>query len=103
MSKFENGGLIGYRIEYIATNPTTDEKKVQNLYYKIFRLSDTYVVVDYSTGSLAYAKTSYDSNGNYFDIDMNIFEKDYAYGIKLATYDGNELKEFSNTFKFRVE
>ena len=32
VSKFENGGLIGYRIEYIATNPTTDEKKVQNLF-----------------------------------------------------------------------
>ncbi len=88
---------------YTVANNIIENTQIQNLYYKIFRLSDNYVVVDYSTGSLAYAKTSYDSNGNYFDIDMNIFEKDYAYGIKLATYDGNELKEFSNTFKFRVE
>ena len=74
-----------------------------DLYYKIFRLSDNYIVVDYSTGSLAYTKTSYDSNGNYFEFDMNILEKGYVYGIKLARYDGIELNELANTFKFRVE
>jgi hypothetical protein len=76
---------------------------IPNLYYKIFRFNDNYTIIDYSTGSLAYTKTSYDSNGNYFDIDMNIFEKDYGYGIKLAIYNGIELKEFKNTFKFRVD
>jgi hypothetical protein len=75
---------------------------IPNLYYKIFRFNDNYTVINYSTGSLAYTKTSYDSNGNYFDIDMNILEKDYGYGIKLATWDGKELKEFKNIFKFRV-
>jgi len=32
VSKFENNGLIGYRIEYISSNPTADEKKIQNLF-----------------------------------------------------------------------
>ena len=88
---------------YTVAYNTIENTQLQNLYYKIFRLSDNYTVLDYSTGSIAYTKTSYDSNGNFFDLDMTILEKDYAYGIKLATYDGNELKEFSNLFKFRVE
>lgn len=81
-----------------------ENTQIQNLYYKIFRLSDNYVVLDYSTGSaIPYTRTSYDSNGNFFDLDMSILEKDYAYGIKLGTYDGVELKEISNIYKFRVE
>ncbi len=75
---------------------------IPNLYYKIFRFNDNYTIIDYSTGSLEYTKTSYDSNGNYFDFDIKILEKGYGYGIKLATWDGNLLKEFKNIFKFRV-
>lgn len=75
---------------------------IPNLYYKIFRLNDNYTIIDYSTGSLAYTKTSYDVNGNFFDFDMNILEKNYNYGIKLACWDGNQLQEFKETFKFKV-
>ena len=32
VSKFENGSLIGYRIEYVTTNTTAEEKKIQNLF-----------------------------------------------------------------------
>lgn len=32
ISKFENQGLVGYRIEYLTTDPTANEKKVQNLF-----------------------------------------------------------------------
>ena len=88
---------------YTKAYNNVENTAISNLYYKIFRLNDNYVVVDYSTGSLAYSKTSYDSNGNYFELDMNIFEKDYGYGIKLATWDGAQLMEFKDTFKFRVE
>jgi hypothetical protein len=86
----------------IAYN-NVENTSIPNLYYKIFRFNDNYTIVDYSTGSLAYTKASYDSNGNYFEFDMNILEKDYGYGIKLATWDGIELKEFNDIFKFRVE
>jgi hypothetical protein len=88
---------------YTVAYNNVENTSIPNLYYKIFRLNDNYVIVDYSTGSLAYSKTSYDANGNYFDIDMNIFEKDYGYGIKLATWDGTHIKEFKNIFKFRVD
>ena len=88
---------------YTVASTDIENTVINNLYYKIFRLSDNYTVVDYSTGSLAYSKTSYDSSGNYFELDMNLLQKNYAYGIKLATYDGNELVELQPVFKFRVQ
>lgn len=32
VTKFENGMLVGYRIEYISTDPNSPEKKIQNLF-----------------------------------------------------------------------
>jgi len=87
---------------YTVAYNNVENTAIPNLYYKIFRFNDNYTVVDYSTGSLAYTKTSYDSNGNYFELDMNILEKDYGYGIKLATWDGVQLAEYKDVYKFRI-
>jgi hypothetical protein len=88
---------------YSKAYNNVDNTYLENLYYKIFRVNDNYTIVNYSTGALEYSKTNYNSDGNYFTLDTEIFEKDYTYGIKLAIYDGVELKEFKNIFKFRVE
>jgi hypothetical protein len=32
INKFENQGLVGYRVEYLSTDPTANEKKIQNLF-----------------------------------------------------------------------
>lgn len=32
VNKFENQGLVGYRIEYLTTDPTANEKKIQNVF-----------------------------------------------------------------------
>lgn len=32
LNKFQNGGLVGYRIEYLTTDPVAAEKKIQNLF-----------------------------------------------------------------------
>lgn len=32
LATFQNGGLIGYRVEYLNTSPNVQEKKLQNLY-----------------------------------------------------------------------
>lgn len=88
---------------YTVAYNTIENTNISDLYYKIFRLNDNYVVVDYSTGSLAYTKASYDSNGNYFEIHMNNLEKGYVYGIKLGRWNGSELLEIPNVFKFKVE
>lgn len=88
---------------YSKSYNTVESTTLNDLYYKIFRLNDNYVVMDYSTGSLEYTKTSYNSDENYFDLDMSILEKNYNYGIKLARWNGNNLVEYPNTFKFKVE
>ena len=46
---------------------------------------------------------SYDSNGNYFDLKMNMLEPDYAYGIKFVYYTNGAYREQPEVFKFRVE
>lgn len=86
----------------VATN-NIENSVVKNLYYRIFRIDDGYEVIPYSTGSVAFSKTSYDSKGNYFNLDMSIFEPDYSYGIQFARYDGNILEEIKQIYKFRVE
>jgi len=48
---------------------------------------------------------SYDESGNYFDLDMNLLEPGYEYGLKFSFYD-NQLSswvEQDKVFKFRVE
>ncbi len=88
---------------YNVANNQVENEVHKNLYYKIFRYKDNYNVVEYSTGSLAYSKVSYDSAGNYLKLDMSIFEPDYTYGIKFALYENNRLKESNEEFKFRIE
>ena len=44
-------------------------------------------------------------SGSYFDIDMNVLEPGYAYGIKFSYYNGGvgSWVEQPERFKFRVE
>ena len=73
--------------------------------YKFYRIIDELDVIPYGTGSLLHTQMSYDVSGNYFDVDMGLFEPGYAYGIKLAYYNGSvgSYVEQPETFKFRVE
>lgn len=73
--------------------------------YKFYRVIDELDVIPFGTGSLLHTQMSYDVSGNYFDVDMGLFEPGYAYGIKLAYYNGSVASwiEQPETFKFRVE
>jgi hypothetical protein len=88
---------------YTVANTQIETSIHKNLYYKIFRYSDNYTIIDYSTGSLKYSLVSYDSSGNYFDLDMSLYEPDYSYAIKFAFLEDNQLRENNEIFKFRVE
>lgn len=76
---------------------------LKNLYYKIIRIVDGETIVDYGIDPIAYSKCSYDKNGNYFDFDMSLLEKGYAYGIKFMLVNEQNKQEFVNTFRFKVE
>jgi len=73
--------------------------------YKFYRIIDELDVIPFGTGSLLHTQMSYDISGSYFDVDMGLFEPGYAYGIKLAYYNGSvgSWVEQPETFKFRVE
>ncbi len=88
---------------YNVASYEIENKIIDNLYYKIIRIQDGLEVIPYGTGSIKYTKTSIDYEGNYFDLDMSLFESGYSYGIKLGNYFGDNFSEFKEVFKFRVE
>ena len=75
----------------------------KNLYYKVFRVVDKKTIIDYGITPVAYTLVSYDESGNYIDLDMSYFEAGYSYAIQLMLLNGDEKKEYLETFKFRVE
>jgi hypothetical protein len=89
----------------IYTSATTEIQRyiVESASFKVFRVVDDLEVIGYGTGSDLHTQLSYDNSGSYFDLDMSLFEPDYAYGIKFVYYDNNSWKEQKEMFKFRVE
>ncbi len=90
---------------YTVATTNIETKVIEDAYFNVFRVADDFNVIAYGTGSLdeGYTQMSYDKDGNYFDIDMSLFESGYSYGIKVA-YKRNEVfNEQPELFKFRVE
>ena len=42
-------------------------------------------------------------SGNYFDLNMDMLESGYSYGVKFTYYVNGSYVEQPETFKFRVE
>lgn len=100
--------------DWAPTIYTVASKEIENLiiekiYYKIVRLVDDAVVVDYGNGTSdaslnkEHTLLSYDASGSYFDFDMSNLESGYMYGIKFMLSINGELKEQDEVFKFRVD
>ena len=90
----------------VSTN-SSQVKVIENAYYRIFRVIDGVEVVSYGSGShgtqTQFSRLSYDKDGNYFDLDMELFEPGYQYAIELLyDIDGNH-KVQDKVFKFRVD
>ena len=69
---------------YTVATTNIETKIINEAYFKVYRIADGFDVIPYGTGSVEFTKMSYDKDGNYFDLDMSLFEKDYSYGIKVA-------------------
>ena len=89
-----------FTVASTAVEPTIIEK----MYYKVRRVVDEEVIVDYGTGSnhLSYSQLSYDISGNYFDFDMAILEPDFSYEISYLVYQAGNYFELKDRFNFRV-
>ena len=98
---------------YTKANQDIENYIVEDAYYKFYRIIDDFEAVPYGTGSAtspqitgssaSYTRLSYDMSGNYFDLHMDLLEKNYSYAIKFAYYDNGSYVEQPETFKFRVE
>ena len=88
---------------YTVASANVETSIVEDAYFKVVRSADDYEVIGFGTGSIQYTLMSYDSQGNYFDLDMSMFQKDYAYEIVLAYRVNDKIVEQKETFKFRVE
>ena len=88
--------------------------------FSVYRIIDDLEVISHGTGSRkrddlrgnkgVYADDnetvmSFDVSGSYFDINMDMLEPGYAYGIKFSYYNGGlgSWVEQPERFKFRVE
>jgi len=100
---------------YTKATSTPNSEIIENAYYRAFRVVDDFEVISYGTGSTtnaapqvtgsaeSYTRMSFDVSGNYFDLDMSLFEPGYAYGVNFAYYQNGSYHEQPETFKFRVE
>ena len=88
---------------YTVMQETVTTEIVEDAYYKITRATDNKDIIEYGTGSVEYTLLSYDESGNYFDLDMSLFEQDYMYkiGLLYKMPDGR-YEEQKETFKFRI-
>tara|TARA_R110000824_G_scaffold109740_6_gene257576 strand:+ start:4749 stop:6227 length:1479 start_codon:yes stop_codon:yes gene_type:complete len=88
---------------YTKATSVIKSEIIDNAYYKITRAVDNLEVIPFGTGSANFTKMSYDASGSYFDLDMELLEKDYAYELYLAYYVNGAYHEQPEVFKFRVE
>lgn len=92
---------------YTVASKEIENLIVEKMYYKIVRLVDEEIVLDYGIGTNTtnnnHTLVSYDALGSYFDFDMSLLEKGYMYGIKLLFSVNGELREQEEIFKFRVD
>ncbi len=89
---------------YNVAVSTPENTMIPTASYEICREVDNFKVIPYGTGSNMHTVLSHDVSGNYFDIDMSLFEAGYSYKMKFAFYDDgvSDYVEQPYEFKFRV-
>ncbi len=98
---------------YTVMQTTLDTEVIEDAYYSVYRISDNYEVIPYGSGSSiepqatasvgSYTRLSYDISGNYFDLDMSLFQAGYEYALRFAYYLNGSYKQQKEVFTFRVE
>jgi len=84
-----------------TTTPTTEV--FDNLHFKIIRIADDETIFDYDTVNNS-TLLSYDSKGNYFDLDMSMLEPNYSYQVELTLYNvaTTSYEQLPFKYAFRV-
>jgi hypothetical protein len=90
---------------YTKAKSTPETLLIESASFQIVRLSDHRIVIPFGTGSQNHTLLSYDSSGNYFDLDITMLESGYSYGIKYSFYEDSlsSYREQPQIFKFKVD
>lgn len=64
---------------------------------------DDKVVIAYNTGSVSATRLSYDTSGNYFDLDTSMLEPNYMYGLRVSIYDPDTLTYEEQSFLYKFQ
>lgn len=90
---------------YTVANSINDTLIIESASYQINRVIDDLKIIPFDTGSTRSTETSFDVSGNYFDLDMAIFEPGYSYAIRMAFYNEtvSSYVEQPYEWKFRVD
>jgi hypothetical protein len=88
---------------YTVAKSAMPNQIIDKAYYRVFRVVDNFEVINYGTGSSQHTLMSFDKEGNYFDLDMSMLERDYAYAFQFVYYVNGKYFEQPEIFKFRVE
>ena len=88
---------------YTVASSRPSSKVYDNLIYKISRVATDEVIFNYDLDNGS-TTLSYDSNGNFFDLDISMLEPNYVYEIKLALFNvmTNSYEELPFSHRFRV-
>jgi hypothetical protein len=90
LDKFQNNNLIGYRVEYITTNTTTDDRKIKNT----FEDSSNLVFCTVSPSSPTNVKPNilpFIGTPNQDVIITNTFFTPFALEVEMVDYDVESL------------
>ena len=88
---------------YTIATKKLEPEIVEKAYYRVVRVVDDLIVIDYGGEDKTHTRLSYDKDGSYFDLDMSMFEPGWAYRIEFMYDINGELRQQPETFKFRVE
>jgi len=84
---------------YTVASTDIESNIIETAYYRLVRVIDEEIVMDYGDHTML----SYDESGNYFDLDMDLLEPNFAYRIELQYEISGKNRQQPETFKFRVE
>lgn len=90
---------------YVVASADPEIESLPSASYSVYRIVDDLKVISHGTGSTLETLMSSDVSGNYFRLDMGLFEPDYAYAMEIAIYNenSNRWEVQPETYKFRVE
>ena len=73
------------------------------MHYKVVRVVDDFVVVNYETGTIKSTQLSYNDDGNYFNFDMAVLEPEYEYKFKFITYEDYRKTYVEQPYEFNFK